>query len=112
MKLEIIAAAVLSLLASGLSPASPVPGFPFILAEGSAKRQVPPTNVEITFKILAFAKTSEESTATVQIALGKVIAALKEQGVGEDQITANDLEKSAVRNRDRDLTRDAEIVGY
>jgi uncharacterized protein YggE len=111
MKIRILSAA-LSLIACGVSPASPVPEFPFIQADGLAKREVPPTNAEITFKVLAFAKSPEESTATVQAALGKVIAALKEKGVGEDQITANDLAKSAVRNRHGDLQKDAEVLGY
>jgi uncharacterized protein len=112
MKIQMIAAAALSILASGLAPASPVPDFPFILAEGSAEREVPPTDAEVTFKMLAFAKTSEESTSTVQAALAKVIAGLKEQGVGEDLITANELEKSAARGRNEESHRAAEIVGY
>lgn len=96
----------------GISSASPVPDFPFITADGQAEREVPPTNATVFFTVLAFAKSSEEATATVQAALGKVIAALKAEGVGENLIRAHDLDKSAVRKRDNDSNNYSEILGY
>jgi len=97
---------------SGISFSSPIPDFPFIVADGRAEREVPPTNATVTFTVLAFAKNSEESTNTVQSALGKVIAALKAEGVGENLIRAHDLDKSAVRNRDKETNNDTDILGY
>ncbi|MES2925006.1 MAG: SIMPL domain-containing protein [Verrucomicrobiota bacterium] len=95
-----------------ISSASPIPDFPFIAADSQAEREVPPTNATVYFTVLAFAKSSEESTNIVQSALGKVITALKAEGVGENLIRAHDLDKSAVRNREKDANNDSDILGY
>lgn len=113
MKTGHLRQALLCLLAaSGISSASPIPDFPFIVADGRAEREVPPTNATVNFTVLAFSKSSEEATNTVQSALGKVITALKAEGVGEKLIRAHDLDKSAVRNRDKDTNNDTDILGY
>jgi uncharacterized protein YggE len=100
------------LVSSGISSASPIPDFPFIAADGSASREVAPTNASIRFTVLAFSKSSEEATNTVQAALGKVITALKAEGVGEEMIRSHDIDKSAVRSRDNDTNKALEILGY
>jgi uncharacterized protein len=100
------------LFTCGFSFASPIPDFPFIVADGRASREVPPTNATVNFTVMAFSKSSEEATNTVQSALGKVITALKSEGVGENLISAHDLDKFAVRNRDKDMNNDTDILGY
>lgn len=96
----------------GVSTASPIPDFPFIMADGRVERDVPPTKATVRFTVLAFSKTAEESTSTVQSALVKVIAALKAEGVAENMIQAHDLDKSAVRKRNSDVYADTDVLGY
>lgn len=113
MKTRFFLQTLFCLLAScGISSASPIPDFPFIVADGKASREVSPTNATITFTVLAFAKSSEEATNTVQSALGKAVTALKAEGVGETQIRAHDIDKSAVRNRDKETEKATDILGY
>jgi len=96
----------------GMATASPIPDFPFIMADGSVERDVPPTNATVSFKVLAFSKTAEESTNTVQNALVKVIEALKAEGMEENMIQAHDLDKSVVRKRNTEVYADTDVLGY
>ncbi|MGL4399799.1 MAG: SIMPL domain-containing protein [Luteolibacter sp.] len=100
------------LVVNYVSSASPIPDFPFIAADGSASREVAPTNASIHFTVLAFSKSSEEATNTVQTALGNVVTALKAEGVGEKMIRSHDIDKSAVRSRDNNANKALEILGY
>lgn len=97
---------------SRLSADGPVPDFPFIHASGEAKREVAPTKAEVEFHVLAFSKTSEEATDTVQNSLSKLLSVLKEAGIKEDQIRAHDFQKSASRNRTEKTDEPTEIIGY
>lgn len=96
----------------GISHASPIPDFPFIVADGRVEREVPPTNSIVTFTVLEFAKTAEEATDTVQSTLIKVITALKAEGVTEKMIQAHDLDKSAARKRTEESYSDTNVIGY
>lgn len=100
------------LAAKSASSASPIPDFPCIAADGNASREVAPTDATIQLTVLAFSKSSDEATNTVQAALGKVITALKAEGVGEKMIRAHDIDKSAVRSRDNNTNKALEILGY
>jgi uncharacterized protein YggE len=96
----------------GISHASPIPDFPFIMADGRVERDVPPTNVKVSFTVLAFSKTAEDATNSVQTTLTKTIVALKAEGVTENMILAHDLDKSAARKRTDQTYSDTDIIGY
>lgn len=96
----------------GISAASPIPDFPFIMADGRVEREVAPTNATVSFTVLTFSKTAEEATNTVQTTLTKVVILLKAEGITEKMIQAHDLDKSAVRKRTEATYSDTDILGY
>lgn len=113
MKTKALLASLLFLLPlSSNSAGGPVPDFPFIHASGQAKREVPPTKALLQFSVLAFSKTSEEATESVQTSLAKLLTALRELGIKDDQIQAGDFDKSVSRTRPENSFQSTEIIGY
>lgn len=113
MKTKAVLASLLCYLPlSNISTGGPVPDFPFIHVKSQAKREVPPTKAFVRFSILAFSKTSEEATDTVQTSLAKLLTVLRELGIKDDQIQAGDYEKSSSRTRPDNSFQSTEILGY
>jgi uncharacterized protein YggE len=91
--------------------ASPVPDFPFIAVSGHADRRVAPTKATVSFKVLAHAAESAEASKTVSDTLKLLVKDLAEFGIGEKQISAHDLEKDVVRERNEEHQQ-LKILGY
>jgi uncharacterized protein YggE len=84
----------LALCASAICAASPVPDYPFIYAEGSANRDLPPDIATLGFTLTARHETSDGAIAQVQEAAGKALALLARAGIRDVDINAAQLNKS------------------
>jgi len=103
---------VLGFVFSALSlVASPIPDFPFIAVTAEAEKSVKPDQATISFTILDHQVESSAAVDTVNQTLGNLAVELEKLGVKKDQITAGDLEKKAVRQRNDDR-QDLKVLGY
>jgi uncharacterized protein len=91
--------------------ASPVPDFPFIAVSGGAEVEVPPDKATIHFKVLVHGAESEAAAGTVNDTLKKLVEGIVALGVDKGGVTADDLEREAVREQDenRNLLK---VLGY
>jgi uncharacterized protein len=80
--------------ATAAAMASPVPDYPFIYAEGSATRELPPDIATLTASVSVRNATSEGAVAGVQAATAKVLALLAKSGVRDADINAAQISKS------------------
>jgi uncharacterized protein len=81
-------------LAAATAVASPVPDYPFIYAEGSATRELPPDIATLTASVSVRNATSEGAVAGVQAAAAKVLALLAKSGIRDADINAAQISKS------------------
>lgn len=91
--------------------ASPVPDFPHLSVNATAVKSVAPDEATITFTVLSFQESSEAAVNEVNKTLKDTVAKLVELGIKEDQVTADDLEKSVTRERNKDYQH-LKILGY
>jgi len=101
----------LLLLVAPVMLASPVPDFPFIASTGDTEVAVAPDRATISFVVMDHQVESEPAVKKVNAILIKVVGELGKLGVKKEDVTAADLEKSAVRKRSKDLQALA-ILGY
>jgi len=81
-------------LATAAATASPVPDYPFIYAEGSATRELPPDIATLNASVSVRNATSEGAVAGVQAAAAKVLALLAKSGIRDADINAAQISKS------------------
>lgn len=91
--------------------ASPVPDFPFITVRGSAEVEVPPDEATISFSVLVHGAESGAAADAVNDTLKKLVEGITGLGVDKGAVTADDLEREAVRQKDENRT-ELKIVGY
>jgi uncharacterized protein len=80
-----------SVAAAGAALAAPVPDYPFIYAEGSATREVPPDLASFSFSVSAANATSQGAIAQVQGVATQVLALLARTGIRDADIEAASL---------------------
>jgi uncharacterized protein YggE len=85
---------LLAFAAAAAAAASPVPDYPFIYAEGSATRDMPPDIATLSVALAARHATSEGAVSAVQALAAKVLALLGRSGVRDADINAAQLNKS------------------
>jgi uncharacterized protein YggE len=85
---------LMACVAAGAVVASPVPDYPFIYAEGSATRELPPDIATLGVALAARHATSEGAVSAVQALAAKVLALLARSGVRDGDINAAQLNKS------------------
>ena len=94
---------------SPFSFAADSPEFPYVVAVGSAERDLKPDRATIRFGIMAYEQESKSALDKVNLTTRRALEILKSYGIDADAIEATDLNKSTTRN---DEYEDLEILGY
>jgi uncharacterized protein len=104
-----------SLLALLLFPlcvaASQLPDFPFVYVFGSAHRDIAPDSATISFRIKTYAEAAAPAYQKQSELAGAVLTVTEKLGIPPQDVSAESIEKSAVRRRD-DRGTSYDIVGY
>jgi len=72
---------------------SPLPEYPFVYVDGAADRDVPPTNVQLSFEINAVGKSAESVVSTVTSASASALKVLLDAGVQTTDMDASEIDK-------------------
>jgi uncharacterized protein len=91
--------------------ASPLPDFPFVSVQGTARREIAPDKVTITFHIVSFDSSAEEAYRRQGDVADKVITFCEKLGIPTGAIVAQAIDKSATRRED-EKGKEFEILGY
>lgn len=91
--------------------AAGLPDFPFVPVSGTASREVAPDEATIRFEVFHYADKSEDAVRIVQQTLKKLTDELIALGVSKKDFTADDLEKSLVRQRGEQYQA-LKVLGY
>ncbi len=91
-----------ALMCAAMASASPLPEYPFVFTTGSAKADVPPDVVELSFSVSAHNANEGEALKAVQQGVQRVLAILANADVKEADIDASSINKSEQRHWDED----------
>jgi uncharacterized protein YggE len=91
-----------TLMCAATASASPLPEYPFVFTTGSAKADVPPDVVELSFSLSAHNANEVEALKAVQRGFQRVLEILAAADVKEADIDASSVDKSEQRHWDED----------
>jgi uncharacterized protein YggE len=90
--------------------AEDLPGFPFLMARGHARKELPPDMVKISFKIEVFDEVSSNALSHLTRRSAEVLQFIVGQKVDQKDIVAHEIEKDTVREKKE--YQELKILGY
>lgn len=109
--MRILSAWLFILLSCAPALAESLPAFPFVFVTGEASRDVAPDKASVNFRIEVFDASADGALKLVTERSRQVVALLKKHGIADNDITAYDIAKRAVRQNGQQ-GEPLEILGY
>jgi hypothetical protein len=92
--------------------ASPLPDYPFIFVHGEAEAKLAPDIARVSYRIKASDKTSINVLSVIEACSLETLTILATNGIKKEDVVGFEVEKNAVRKRDKETYEELEIIGY